>query len=249
MLAETAEGDAHRAGGAVDTVAEVDAYAREVLGCDPALARGGGVHLVPSPSRALPGWRGHVLPVVALAFTEGVVIAARPDLVGPLTRELGSSLRAAALDQVGMRRVLRAVRRLTPHAFTLGGDFRIAYASAFRPTATMHRAELIPLEDPSGLALRHRFDGPVFGVRGPRGLVSWAALKLKSATVWEVGVATEPDYQGRGYARDVVAAATRYTLEQGRVPAYIHDHENRTSAFIARAVGFRPYAEIVLAEY
>jgi predicted GNAT family acetyltransferase len=79
--------------------------------------------------------------------------------------------------------------------------------------------------------------------------VSWAALKLKSDEVWEIAVATEADYRRRGYARDVVAAATRFTLDHGRLPIYVHDRDNATSAFVARATGFQLYAEIVLSEY
>jgi predicted GNAT family acetyltransferase len=67
--------------------------------------------------------------------------------------------------------------------------------------------------------------------------------------VWELAVATEPDYRRRGFARDTVAAAARFTLEQGRLPIYVHDRDNGTSSFVARAVGFQFYAEIVLAEY
>jgi predicted GNAT family acetyltransferase len=114
----------------------------------------------------------------------------------------------------------------------------------------MDRAEQMPEDDAAALHLRTRFDGAIFGVRGPRGrLISWAAIKLKSDTVWELAVATEADYRGRGYGRDVVAAATRYALDQGRLPIYIHDRDNGTSAFVARAVGFQLYCEIVLCEY
>jgi predicted GNAT family acetyltransferase len=114
----------------------------------------------------------------------------------------------------------------------------------------MDRAEQIAEDDPSALHLRTRFDGAICGVRGPRGrLLSWAALTLKSDTIWEIAVATEADYRGKGYARDVVSAASRFTLDQGRLPTYIHDRDNGSSAFVARAVGFQLYAEIVLSEY
>jgi predicted GNAT family acetyltransferase len=87
-------------------------------------------------------------------------------------------------------------------------------------------------------------------VRGPKGsLISWAAAKLKSADVWEMAVTTEADYRGRGYARDVVSAATRHTLEAGRLAIYIHDHDNRSSAYVARSLGYKLYSEIVLAEF
>jgi predicted GNAT family acetyltransferase len=114
----------------------------------------------------------------------------------------------------------------------------------------MERAEMLAENDTAALHLRTRFDGAIFGVRGPHGrLVSWAAIKLKSERVWELAVATESDYRGRGYARDVVAAAAAFTLDQGRLPIYIHDRDNGTSAFVARAVGFQLYCEIVLCEY
>jgi GNAT superfamily N-acetyltransferase len=163
---------------------------------------------------------------------------------------MGSDRRLAYLDGPALRRLLRAVRRLLPNAFTLGGDLRAADADSFVPSPMIQRAELIARDDPSALHLRTRFDGEVFGVRGPRNrVISWAALKLKSKAVWEIAVATEADYRGRGFARDVVSAAARYTLEQGKIPIYVHDRDNSTSAFVARAVGFHIYAEIVLGEY
>jgi len=137
-----------------------------------------------------------------------------------------------------------------PNSFTLAGDFRAADAATLAPSATIDRAELIDPEDPAALHLRTRFDGAIFGVRGPRNrLVSWAALKVKSDDVWEIAVATEADYRGRGFARDVVSAAARHTLDNGRLPTYIHDRDNSTSGFVARATGFLLYAEIVFAEY
>ena len=80
--------------------------------------------------------------------------------------------------------------------FTLAGDFRAASQSTFAAPSSMDRAELLAEDDSAALHLRTRFDGAIFGVRGPRGrLISWAAIKLKSDEVWELAVATEPDYR------------------------------------------------------
>jgi RimJ/RimL family protein N-acetyltransferase len=221
-----------------------------MLACPPALARQGGVHLLSASQRGLPTWHGFTMPLVALSFEPGAVIACRPDLVERMRAELGSDMLRRHLDGPALRRLWRAVQRSVPNAFTLAGDFRAAHDATFIPSPRMERAEHLHEDDPAALHLRTRFDGAIFGVRGPRGrLVSWAALKLKSDRVWEIAVATEADYRGRGYARDVVAAAARFTLDQGRLPTYIHDRENSTSAFVARAVGFQVYAEIVLSEY
>jgi GNAT superfamily N-acetyltransferase len=231
-------------------VQALDAYAVYVLACPPAVARAGGVHLVNEPRRGLPAWHGFTMPIVGLSFAQGAVIASRPDLVERLRAELGSDIRQPYLDGPAFRRLWRSVSRCCENAFTLGGDFRAASRATLVAPSTIERAELIGEDDTSALHLRTRFDGAIFGIRGPHArLVSWAAIKLKSDSVWELAVATEADYRGRGYARDVVAAAAKYTLEQGRLPIYIHDRDNGTSAFVARAVGFQLYCEIVLCEY
>jgi GNAT superfamily N-acetyltransferase len=231
-------------------IRRLDAYAETVLACPPALARRGGVHLLSAPGRGLPTWHGFTMPIVALSFAPGAVIAARPDLVEQLRRELGSDVHLSSIDGPALRRVWRAIRRFTPDAFTLAGDFRVADAVTFAPSASVGRAEHMVGDDPAALHLRTRFDGAIFGVRGPHGrLLSWAALKLKSDDIWEIAVATEADYRGRGYARDVVSAAARFTLDHGRLPIYVHDRDNGSSSFVARATGFQLYAEIVLSEY
>jgi GNAT superfamily N-acetyltransferase len=231
-------------------VSTLDSYAEHFLACPPAVARSGGVHIVSTPARGLPSWHGYVLPVVGLAFAAGAVVACRPDLVATLRRQLGSDSALPYLDGPAFRRLLRAIQHTVPQAFTLAGDLRAVDRATFVASASADSAEPIAEDDAAALHLRTRFDGAIFGVRGPHGrLVSWAALKLKSNRVWEIAVATEADYRGRGYARDVVSAATRHTLEQGRVAIYIHDRDNTTSAFVARAVGYQMYAEIVFSEY
>jgi GNAT superfamily N-acetyltransferase len=235
---------------AASAVETLDVYAEKVLTCPPAIARAGGVHVLSEARRGLPAWHGFTMPIVGLSFAQGAVIACRPDLSERLRGELGSDIRQPYLDGPAFRRLWRALARTAEHAFTLAGDFRAASAATFAAPSTMDRAELIAEDDTAALHLRTRFDGAIFGVRGPRGrLISWAAIKLKDDAVWELAVATEPDYRGRGYARDVVAAATRYTLDQARLPIYIHDRDNSTSGFVARAVGYQLYCEIVLCEY
>jgi len=228
----------------------LDTFAEQFLACPPRLARGGGVHLLSTAARGLPSWHGYVLPIVGLSFAPGAVLACRPDLVEALRRELGSDSHLPYLDGPAFRRLQRAVQHTLPHAFSLAGDLRAVDRSTFTPAATTSRAEHIADNDTAALHLRTRFDGAIFGVRGPHNrIVSWAALKLKTVRIWELAVATEADYRGRGYARDVVSAATRFALDKGKLAIYIHDRDNTTSAFVARAVGYQMYAEIVFSEY
>jgi RimJ/RimL family protein N-acetyltransferase len=232
------------------TIARLDTFATAALDCPVRVARRGGVHLLASRSRLLPAWHGYVVPILGISFPTGAVLTARPDFAEQLRGMLGSDLTRASWDSAAIARVLRAVRGITPFAFTLGGEMRAADPQTFQPSLTERRAERVDREDPTAADVRRRFDGEIFGVRGPQGgLISWAALKLKSDDVWEIAVVTRVDYRGRGYARDVVSAATRYCLEQGRLCLYVHDQENRTSAFVARALGYVRYADVVLAEY
>ncbi len=232
------------------TLETLDSYAEQVLTCPPTLARRGGVHIVSVAARGLPGWHGYILPIVGLSFAPGAVLACRPDLVETFRRQLGSDSRLPYLDGPAFRRVVRSIQRTLPHAFTLGGDLRAVDRATFTASASEERAELVDAADAAALHLRTRFDGAIFGVRGPHGrLLSWAALKLKSEAVWEVAVATEADHRGRGYARDVVSAATRFVLDRGKIAIYIHDRDNTTSAFVARALGYQMYAEMVFGEY
>ena len=155
-----------------------------MLACPPRWPARGGVHLLSDRARGLPAWHGYTLPIVGLSFAPGAVIACRPDLVDRLRAELGSDAHQSYLDGPAFRRLWRAVQRCVPNAFTLAGDFRAADARDIRAVATRcDRAEHIAEDDPAALHLRTRFDGAIFGVRGPHGrLVSWAALKLKSDT-------------------------------------------------------------------
>jgi GNAT superfamily N-acetyltransferase len=232
------------------SLAALDQFAQEVLGCPVYRARAGGVHVEAVRERALPAWHGYIMPLAALAFPEGAAIAVRPETGEALRAAMGSDTTRAVLDGAAMRRLWRATERLIPHAFVLFGDFRAVDADTFRPHPPDPRVEHLALDDPAALDLRRRFDGPVFGIRGTRGrLISWAALKLKSHTAWEVAVATDADYRGRGFARSVVSAATAHCLEQGRLCLYLHDHDNRSSGFVARSLGYQRYAEVVLAEF
>lgn len=233
-----------------ETVQRLDRYVCESLACPAAVARRGGVHVVATAERLKPAWLGYSLPVIAIAYPEGAAIAVRPDMAAPLRAAMGSDLKADRLDHAAVSRLRRHVERLVALAYVLGGDARAVDRASFIGSASEGRAERIDPADPAAAHIRHRFDGAVFGIRGPRGsLISWAALKLKSNDVWEVAVATEADYRARGYGRDVVSAATRHTLEQGRLCLYVHDHENTTSAFVARSLGYQTFAEIVLAEF
>ena len=56
-----------------------------------------------------------------------------------------------------------------------------------------------------------------------------------------VGIATEPPFRGRGYAKACVSAATAWALERELVPLYNTQAGNAASIAVARAVGYVEY--------
>jgi RimJ/RimL family protein N-acetyltransferase len=233
-----------------ETIQRLDAYTRDVLGCDRRLIRHAGLTVAPLAMRGQPGWKGFVLPVVAITVPEGTLVTARPDLLSALETALGTDRELKQIDLAALRRLKRAMTQVSAHAFILGGEMRTVERGLFTPVPGEHRAEQVERQDPLAAHLWRQVDGALFAVRGPHGRpVSWAGIKMKSEDVWEIAVATEPDYRGRGYARDTVSAATRHVLEAGKLPLYIYDRDNDTSAFVCRSLGYRRYAEITFAEY
>jgi GNAT superfamily N-acetyltransferase len=229
-------------------VERVDEFHASELGCEVDLLRQPGVHLLPTERRARPGWGGYTVPIFALATPLGGVVSFRPDLQQSIAADLGGLEVGQPLEAAAFDRLRRTVRRSVPYAYSLSGSVLYADRHSFRPFGSL--AELLPRDDRRGIDLRRRFDGEVFIVNGARGeIASWAALKLKSDDVWELAVVTEPVYRGRGYAKQVVSAATAYTLEQGRLALYVHDRTNRHSARVCRSLGYVEYAEEYFCEY
>lgn len=232
----------------VGAVPRLDAYFANLLGCGVELFARPGLHVIPSERRAHPGWAGFMSPIYAIATPEGGVVSVRPEQVELFRRELADVSTSGAIGPPVLGRLHRLSQRLVPYAYALEGD--ILYCDRWTYRGDPGLAEWLPPTDPRGTSLRRRFDGEVFVIWGGRGeIASWAAIKLKSSEVWEIAVTTEPPYRGRGYARQVVSAATRYIIDQGRLALYVHDFANRPSARVARAVGFQEYTETFFCEY
>jgi GNAT superfamily N-acetyltransferase len=215
-----------------------------------------GLHLIPSVRRTRAGWGGYTVPVFALATRAGGVVSIRPDLANAAVHELADARRDAPLGEPHFERLRRLARRAVPYVYSLSGYTLYCDPSGFRPYgsgvagAGPMLAERLDRADRRGLDLRRRFDGEIFVVSGARGeIASWAALKLKSAEVWEIAVVTEAAYRGRGYAKQVVSAATEYILSQGRFALYVHDRTNHASARVCRSLGYVEYAEEFFCEF
>ena len=236
----------------VGQVERLDHFHANELDCDVAMLQQSGLHLVPSARRTRAGWGGYTVPVFALATRAGGVVSIRPDLANAAVQELVDAPRDAPLGEPFFERLRRLARRAVPYVYSLSGYALYCDHGSFRayggPAPML--AERLDRADKRGQDLRRRFDGEIFVVSGTRGeIASWAALKLKSAEVWEIAVVTEAAYRGRGYARQVVSAATDYILSHGRLALYVHDRTNHASARVCRSLGYVEYAEEFFSEY
>jgi GNAT superfamily N-acetyltransferase len=232
----------------VGQVDRLDHFHARELACDLELLRQPGLHLISSERRGRAGWGGYTVPLFALSTPRGGIVSCRPDMLGAVREELGGRTSDQPLGELDFERLRRITRRVVPYAYSLSGHVLYCDPNHFRPVDG--GAELLPRQDTRGLDLRRRFDGEIFVVRGSRNeIASWAAIKLKSEDVWEIAVVTEAQYRRRGYAKQVVSAATQHILDSGRLALYVHDRTNLASAKVCRSLGYVEYAEEFFFEY
>jgi GNAT superfamily N-acetyltransferase len=232
----------------VGQVQPLDRFHADLLGCEPERLLEAGLLVLGRESRLKPAWGGYTVPLMALTTVRGGVVSCRPDLVDAVRAEVTAEVGQGPLGEAAFERMRRIVRRSIPYAYSLSGFALFTDRQRFRPVVGL--AERLLPTDQRGLDLRRRFDGEIFVVPGARGeIAAWSAIKLKSDDVWEIAVVTEAPYRGRGYARQVVSAATEHILQSGRVPLYVHDRANRASAKVCRSLGYVEYGEEYFAEY
>jgi RimJ/RimL family protein N-acetyltransferase len=179
------------------------------------------------------------------------VVAVPADWYQPVATRVGPRPPAEVFDAALLRQVFGdAVDRVIGPAwlgYADASDFRPAptlgtrlltdqdlpqlqrLAAACGPTAWEHGGI-----DPAGPLLFGCFVGGV--------LVAAGTLKPWGDRLLHVGIVTHPGYRGRGYAKAVVSAMTAEGLARGGLLQYRTLEANRSSAAIARALGFQHFA-------
>ena len=72
-------------------------------------------------------------------------------------------------------------------------------------------------------------------------VVSSCTSSRENASAAEAWVFTEPDYRGRGYARQVTAAWAHRLQRRGKIPFYSHHRTNLISEAVARSLKLDQY--------
>ena len=224
----------------------LDRYWADELGCPEEALYRGGVSIWAPPHRSGPRWMGWLVPlecIIVDAAPRGTgVVSITPSLADPLCGFIAELDNPAECLPPHGKAVLPFAREHLSSGYPKVHRILSCSPEQFRPAPDPAPVGLLERDDLHADWYVFHFDGPVFVIRNEVGsIVSWAAIKCKSDEVWEMAVATEQPYRGRGYARSVVTHATRAALAAGKKPIYLHEISNTSSARVCGALGYQPY--------
>lgn len=235
----------------IAAVDRLDRYWADELGCAPENLYDGGVTTSAPLHREGPRWMGWLIPLECIVpdrATAGTgVISITPKLAGDLTDFL-RACQEPCLPPYGTA-LTPFIRAHFPHGYPKVHRILRCDATAFKPAPEVFPISMMEDDDMHAGWYRLHFDGPIFVARDERGnIAAWAAIKCKSADVWEMAVVTETRYRNQGLARSVVSRATTAALDAGKVPLYLHDLANIASSKVCRSLGYQPYGHELTCE-
>jgi ribosomal protein S18 acetylase RimI-like enzyme len=115
------------------------------------------------------------------------------------------------------------------------------------PEHASQAVELATLTRPGPFGPRTLELGDYFGYfEGPR-LAAMAGERMHAGTLREIsGVCTHPDFQGRGFARQLMSKLMRRQMQRNETPVLHVMRDNRTAHEFYQRMGFRDYKESVV---
>ena len=183
------------------------------------------VTVVGCDCRTEPGWDGTVRPFAGVETPRGTILSVPPDRAEQV-RSAGSTL----------EEVLDAV----PQALGQPGGVvgRGVYRYSLAPAAFEPIGAWVPADAPDVPPWLRPFGGEVLVVWEDGKYVAGLGIKRHDELGFEVAVATEEAWRGRGLARALVSRAAAAILRAGGVPIYLHGRGNVASARVAETSGF-----------
>ena len=172
-------------------------------------------------------------PRLLVARYDGVTaMLFRYDLPSHLREEL-DRLSGGSPDQLlDDEQAAKAILALDAPCETVWRGMAYVVATTFAPD-TCAGAVRLPDENEIGTA--------VFGVIRDDRVVSACSSSRENDTSAEAWVWTEPEYRGRDYAQQSVAAWARDLQERGKVPFYSHHIDNDASRSVARKLKLKQF--------
>ncbi len=107
--------------------------------------------------------------------------------------------------------------------------------------------KLVEATRPGPFAERTVELGDYYGVFEGERLVAMAGERMQADALREVsGVCTDPEFQGRGLARRLVAILVRHEIERGETPFLHVMHDNHSARRVYERMGFRRVQDCVV---
>jgi len=231
----------------------LDRYWADELGCHPDDLLRDRVTVVAPAHRATPRWMGWQVPLDCIVRVGSTADSGVISVIPPLGEHLCNFLDPQRPGRCYLpprgQELTPFINRHLPYSAPKYHCILHCDTLNFCPHRPTYPVEELHADDIHYSWYRHHFDGQIFVARDERGrIISWSAIKLKSAQVWEMAVVTEEPYRGMGLAKSVVSAATRATLAAGKTPIYLHDITNTASARVCRALGYQLYGHQLICE-
>jgi len=120
-------------------------------------------------------------------------------------------------------------------------------AVALRPEHAPQAVELAKLTNPGPFGIRTPELGEYFGYFDGDRLIAMAGERMCAGDMHEVsGICTHPDFQGRGFAKQLTLKLIRRQMQRGKTP-FLHVMSHNTGArALYDKMGFRDYLETVV---
>ncbi len=113
-------------------------------------------------------------------------------------------------------------------------------AEKLTPADVPEMVALAELTKPGPFGTRTRELGEYLGIRQAKRLVAMAGERLHLPGYTEVSaVCTHPDFQGHGYARELMSILTRKIIRRGETPILHVRQENVSAIHLYEKLGFR----------
>lgn len=230
-----------------DTIAEIESYWAAHLGCPQ--ERLFAARVVTLPHSAFKGYQGLFL----VRRGNSCMVATPAELINlihtcvhgrPVSEVFGSGLWRELLPDV-MERVVG------PAIMTYGDASTLRADDDALGTLILGEEDAGALDDLASACGQADWDRSGLRADMPAIMGHWIGGELVAAAGYElwgdriasVGVATRPDWRGRGLGKAVVGALAAHAIEQGLVVQFRALAINRHALAIARSLGFEEYAQ------
>lgn len=189
------------------------------------------------------------LPDVA-APRSGVALVA-PELRAPVAALLRASTPDAGIDAASIATLTHLITQLAPASSLEASHSHIRYTTpdSFSPYRGPWQEWIEPLDeageaDTTALRLLATYSSGAYVVRSEGAIVSYAGVRSQSPHISEITVRTDSiELRGHGLAQAVTSRATKAILAAARLPLYRHPAAHIPSHRVARALGYRFYAD------